>query len=182
MEECATQAIPYQFITPVKHPNPVTSLTMTHKLIVRSAKDAGFPYVLIMEDDVAFTVPGAFNHFMDWVKSNQPSIADIYTAGSYTAFSRYNEIDGTVRNISGTHCYVVTAQFYQRFLTMPNDVLIDTNISKYADVIRMAYPMCALQRPGHSDLKNATVNYNTNQFINYPLYQIGFKEYCQKFT
>jgi len=74
--------------------------------------------VIIAEDDIYFTVPGAFIYFCE----NQPLEFDLYLG----AIS-YGKITGnlTVSNFSGLLFYQVHERFYDRFLAIPADQYLD---------------------------------------------------------
>ena len=178
LNQTAEQVIAYRHIYPIKDHSPVRSLTLTHRMLVREADTHNYPNILIMEDDVAFTAPGAFRHFL----ANMPEDFDIYTAGSYGhACKPYDWWENTVsiKNMSGTHCYVVNNRFYKKFLSMDYNMLIDRAISEAATTVKMCMPMTALQIPGYSDLKKCDVDYN-REYIGFPLYHTSVENFCNK--
>ena len=162
---------------PVKSTTPVRGCHLAHKGIVEFAMRFDFPYVIIMEEDVKFTSKNAFQYFI----SNMPERFDIYTAGVYGMKTGYNPDTGEVQRISGTHCYVVHKWFYKRFLSMNEHEHIDQELTRmgkegYA-ILKMCYPMAALQKPGYSLISQQQVDYNTDKWITHPLFETTLKEF-----
>ena len=159
-----------------KEATPVIGCAKSHKAVVRFAQSEKYPMVLIMEDDVEFTAPGAFKHFLLNIPMGE---FDIYTAGVYgdvkVKFGHKSNseqgFDIIIDRISGTHCYIVHSRFYDKFLTLPDNEHLDQSISAAADTIYMCHPMAALQMPGYSDIAKAVVNYNNDRFVKFPTFQ-----------
>ena len=128
----------------------VESINASHKTIVNWAKDHNKPYCIIAEQDVKFTSPTAWKYFLD----NTPKTFDLYLSCTY---ARPFED----KNICGFHLYIVHQKFYDEFLSIPNDVHIDTYISSLKKDYHFCYPFPALQREGFSANNHAIVNYNT---------------------
>ena len=172
IKQAYQQGFKYQIVPAVMKENPIEGCMAAHKNIVRMAKKAGLNSVLIMEDDVAFTAPGAFRHFLE----NIPKAFSIYTAGVYGQACSYNSIDGTVKRISGTHCYIVHNSFYDKYLALPDTVYTDEAIG---NVVRchLCYPMAALQIPGHSDILKEEVDYNNVKWVAYPLFKNNIENF-----
>lgn len=155
---------------------PIIGCSKAHKNIVQFAADHDFESVCIMEDDVEFTAPGAFRHFLLNIPQ-QPF--DIYTAGVYgdvkvKSGHKSNTEQGfdiIIDRISGTHCYIVHSRFYEKFLALPDNKHLDQSISAAADTIYMCHPMAALQMSGYSDIAKAVVNYNNDRFVKFPTFQ-----------
>lgn len=58
--------------------NPKRGIAKAHKQIIRWAKDQGLDSIIIAEDDLKFTAPGAFAFFIE----NEPTNFDIYLGGN----------------------------------------------------------------------------------------------------
>lgn len=149
--------------------DPVEGCHRSHKHIVfHEGLMRNKSHLLLMEDDVAFTAPGAFQYFID----NMPKEPfDIYTAGVYGNACKYDNETGLLKKMSGTHCYIIHSRFYQKFMDMNIKEHLDVAISKTAEIIRMCYPMAAMQHPGYSDIVKKEVDYNNPKWIAYPLYK-----------
>lgn len=128
----------------------VSSINASHKMIVREAKEKGEKEACIAEDDLMFTCRRAWDFYL----KNKPDSFDIYLACSYVVPIDY-------KKICGFHLYIVHERFYDKFLSIPDDVHIDT----YFDTVEGEYVFChpfpALQRPGWSSNNKAKANYNS---------------------
>lgn len=165
--EAMQQRFNVYFHHAVKASTPERGCHLAHRNIIFRAKQAGDSMILVMEDDVMFTAPGAFAYFIEHI----PRDFDIYTAGVLGWACKYNSDTGLVRSMSGTHCYIVHSRFYDEFLKMDEHLSPDIAISATARKIVMCYPMTAIQHPGHSDIAKKEIDYTTEQWIQYPLYK-----------
>ena len=169
--EITTQAIPptqtHWWAATVDKDNPVRGCHLSHRNIVRWAQMKKIPEVLIWEDDVMFTAPGAFQYFLD----NKPLDYDIYTAGVYGQGAEYDHEGGTIKRMSGTHCYIVHSRFYDRLIALDENDHMDLRLSQSGAIIKLCCPMTALQHPGYSEILNKEVDYNIPQWVVYPLWK-----------
>ena len=95
-----------------------TKISQAHKQIVRNARENNFPSVIIAEDDIHFTAPGAFRFFCEHL----PAEYDIYLG----AISHGNiEENNRVVDFSGLLLYQVHRRFYDTFISMPEQEYID---------------------------------------------------------
>lgn len=134
----------WRFWKPAEDRNSVIrSINLSHKQVIRWAKDEGLPEVAIFEDDVLFTAPGAWQRFLD---NTPPFPFDIYLGGAY---GLNRPITGLTDKINGFHCYICRERFYETFLGVPDDVHIDTAMDGKG-VFYVEYPFIALQRAGWS--------------------------------
>lgn len=140
--EMLQQGIAYVIWDAVVKPGIAASINASHKMIVRWAQEQELPEVAIAEDDVMFPSPDGWL----WFLSNRPEKFDIYWGGRY--------------NGTGAHLYIVDSRFYDRFLSVPDDVHIDVAIAAIGDC-HTCYPYAAIQREGFSANNNKIVNYNT---------------------
>jgi GR25 family glycosyltransferase involved in LPS biosynthesis len=137
------------------------AINLAHKQCVRYALENNIPEICIMEDDVHFTNPNSFNHFLD----KKPEDFDIYLSGIYLG-----EIfeDNSVKEFAGFHCYIVNNRFYEKYLSVPDDAHIDralAGIGKYY----VSNPFIAIQHNGFS--------YNTKMDMNYDDLLVGRELY-----
>jgi hypothetical protein len=116
----------------------VSSINASHKMIVRDAKENGLEEVCIWEDDCHFTHPRGWEYFLE----NKPEIYDLYLGGNYA-------LPLSNRKIIGFHCYILHARAYDKYLSVPDNVHIDTAME---DILNWTacYPFAAVQRRGFS--------------------------------
>jgi len=131
-------------------PSVVSSINESHKMIVRHAKESGIDEVAIAEDDVIFPANDGWEYYL----RNKPKEYDIYVACTYCI-----PISNNI--MTGFHLYMVNAKFYEAFLSLPNNVHIDTAMNDLNGNWKFCYPFAALQRPGWSSNNNAVCNYNS---------------------
>ncbi|HET7118429.1 MAG TPA: hypothetical protein VFI29_18175 [Hanamia sp.] len=98
--------------------DPAFGISESHKQIVQDAKNRKLATVIIAEDDIYFTAPGAFNYFCE----NQPLDYDLYLGAISYGKINSNQI---VSNFSGLLLYQVHERFYDKFLDMPPDQHLD---------------------------------------------------------
>lgn len=144
----------------------IRSINMSHKQIVQHAIDEKLPEILIMEEDVMFTAPGAFEYFL----ANKPDRFDLYLAGAYglSDMSKYLESNTRVipiANFAGLHCYIIGENYYEKFMETPSDFHIDDQPNKGKFFV--CFPFAALQYPGWSSNNRKMVNYNESIPKNY---------------
>lgn len=147
----------------IHDPNDVVrSINQSHKTIVAFAKEQKLPEICIMEEDVMFLGPGAWQQYL----ASKPEKFDLYLGGCYglnqDAYRRIAEGAGAVQinNFAGLHCYIINESYYDRFLGMPENKHIDDQPGM--GVFYVSAPFVALQHPGWSSNNKVTVNYNKN--------------------
>lgn len=140
----------------------VASINKSHKKIVEYAKDKGLPEICILEEDVMFLSPGAWQYFLD----NKPKDFDLYLGGCYglnqEAYKRIAEGKGAVpiHNFAGLHCYIISESYYEKFLALPVNKHIDDQPGMGRFYV--CSPFIALQHPGWSSNNKEKVNYHKN--------------------
>lgn len=127
----------------------VTSINLSHKMIVRDALEKGLEEVIIAEDDLFFPAPDGWEYFL----KNKPNSYDLYLSGTYI-------VTEPLEHICGFHLYMVHSRFYEKFLAVPDNKHIDTEMNNAEGEFRFCYPFAALQRPGFSANNMTIVNYN----------------------
>lgn len=141
------------------------NISEAHKNCIREAVKDDLPEVMILEDDVKFSAPGAYNEFIrlsgelseDW---------DLFTGGSYDYMIEHNgngshhmrEPFTKLRRFSGLHCYIVRKRFYQHFLETRGVTNLDKAL---VGNIWMAWPQLGLQHTTYSDNVKKKIDYNT---------------------
>ncbi len=147
----------FESIPAVKDYVTLKNIAEAHKNCIKKAIKRDLPIVVVMEDDVKFACPGAYNHFLELI-TTLPEDWDIFTSGSYD-YKVEKELKNMLKlsKFSGLHCYAVNQRFYGDFLKLPDRMNIDKQIKGN---IYMAYPMLALQYDTYSDNVKKVTNYN----------------------
>ena len=118
-------------------------ISRSHKQIIQYALESSLPEVLVGEDDLHFTSPGAFAYFM----RNKPAEYDIYLGGpSHGKLDANNK----VRDFAGLLLYIVHQRFYETFLSIPEDQHIDRGLRNKGDFI-VCNPFPVIEHSGYSD-------------------------------
>lgn len=97
-----------------------------HKRIISDAKENGYPYVCVMEDDAVWLGNGSWDYFLE----NMPDDFDIYFSMIYCGEIHGNRI---ISQFSGMTCYIVAERFYDFFLSITDDCHIDRELGKSAN-------------------------------------------------
>ena len=111
--------------------------------------EKGLKEVAIAEDDLYFTHLNGWQ----WFLKNKPKGYDLYLAGTYI-------VPVEQKQIVGFHLYMVHEKFYDTFLSVPDNVHIDTHMNELKGDYHFCYPMAALQRSGWSSNNHAVCDYN----------------------
>lgn len=150
MDELSRQGITDYEIWPCMiFQNVIESINASHKKIVQWAKENGQNEVCIAEDDLYFPAPDGWKYFL----KNKPEDYELYLAASYGGYSEKQPI--------GFHLYCIHEQFYDKFLSVPDDVHIDTAMWFMGkEKFIFCYPFAALQRPGFSSNNMSYTDYN----------------------
>lgn len=169
---------------PVRDSNStLRSINLSHKQIVSYAKQNKLKEICILEEDVMFTAPDSWDMFL----AHKPEKFDIYLGGAYglnnTALKRIQQEAGTdmiaaeIHNFAGLHCYVISENYYDRFLDTPEDKHIDDQAGRGRFFV--CFPFVALQNPGWSSNNRKIQDYNADlkpEFIYYGKGNQGSKE------
>lgn len=158
MEEIERQGvIDFEFFPAIEAKTPVESINAGFKAIIRKAKEEGLKECAIWEDDNYFANANGWLYFLN----NKPKEYDIFIGGSYLIDNRieYKSPVTKVPEYIGNHCILVHSRYYDRFLSVPDDVHIDVAQGGLGDFY-LCYPMAALQRAGWSSNNSAYADYN----------------------
>ena len=147
--------------TVLKH-SVVESINASHKKIVRMAKEAGWPYIIIGEDDILFSDKGAWQYYLD----NMPQSFDLYLGATYVKPFSLNRV-------AGFQLYTVHEKFYDTFLSAPDKDHIDIAMNYLGGDYHVCRPIVALQRAGYSANNNAYADYNSQVISPEDLYKNG---------
>lgn len=145
--------------------NRKEGICKSHKKIVADAKENDYPFCLIMEDDTIWNCEGAWDYFLD----NMPDEADIYFSMIYVGtIDDKNRITSV---FSGMTCYIVYRQFYDFFLSIPDDCHIDRHLGLTANIHK--YIVC----PKFPCYQNGSKSDNNQMTCDYSPYLVGRKIY-----
>ncbi len=149
--------------------NPVINIARAHKECIRRAQAQDLDQVMILEDDVRFVAPGAYNRFLEVLKG-LPEAWDILIGGSYEYIFDHTKTVNAVgiapvtalKRFSGLFCYIIHERFYEKFLSIPEGKNIDKEVSKVSGAsLWMAWPQLCLCHDGiKSDNTGKITNYN----------------------
>lgn len=152
MNELQTQHIEnYKLWDGIFLPSIKESINAAFKQIVRYAKLAEFGEVIIAEDDVKFSRPGAWQYYL----SQKPVDYDLYLGGIFIG-----ELDekNEVKDFTGMTLITINSRFYDTFLNTPNDEHIDRALNGLGRFI-VCSPFVVTQYDG--------VSSNSGQFEKY---------------
>lgn len=128
-------------------------ISRAHKRIIMEARNKGLSSVMIAEDDVKFTAPGAFA----WYLEQQPTDFDLYLGGFIAG--KIKE-DYTINDFCGTHLYTIDRRFYDIILSAPESQNLDRSLTGKGK-FRVCYPMVAIQYNGYSDNNQRIMDYSS---------------------
>lgn len=127
-----------------------------HRRIVQLAKEQNLPYVIVGEDDLAFTHPNSYNYFISQI----PKSYDVFSGLVYSAQMKGNRI---MNGGSGmTSLYIMNSRFYDFFLSMNIDNHVDRELAltAYKHEYYVCSPMPVVQRGGFSINKMQSLWYD----------------------
>lgn len=133
-------------------PDPRTGIAMAHCQIIWHAKAEGLGSIIIAEDDVKFTAPGAFEFYIKQI----PEDYDLYLGGILYGNILQNNI---VEDFAGTFLYTIHEKFYDRFLSIQGPGDIDRLLAGKGRFI-VCNPFAAIVHNGYSDNKCRHMNYD----------------------
>lgn len=147
---------------------PHIGISRSHKQIVAFAKNTNMPYVIIGEDDLLFTSPKAWQHYLDNMPG-EDEVWDLYL-GTISGGPVDEEKKEVSRDWSGLILYTVHQRFYNAFLMADENKNLDRYLSGigYADterrlgrkpVYKICYPIVATCVDGMSDNAKEVVSH-----------------------
>ncbi len=142
--------------------SPKRRIAKAHKQIIEWAGNQNLPSIVIAEDDIKFTAPGAFEYFI----KNEPKEFDLYLGG--ITYGSINS-DNSVSDFSGMHLYKINQKFYETFLSIPEGKDIDRSLANKGKFV-VCNPFVAIQHNGFSDNQKKHQNYDLH-FHNRKLYK-----------
>lgn len=141
---------------------------LSHKKCVQMAKDAGWPYILVMEDDCDFWLADkhlrrALETMADYY-TYHPDVDIINGCGNLETFAvksceKFKDMYFlTSPRVYTAHCVMYTARAYDKILGVAPGMPIDVIQNDWNLVY--TYPYLATQIPSYSDLQKADVDYD----------------------
>lgn len=124
----------------------IKAISRSHKRIVRYAKENNLPRIIIAEDDIQFTRPGAWDYFLKSI----PEDCDLYLGHIY--FGKWDDNGKINGEFSSFSLYCINSKFYDYFLSVSERQHIDLVMNKARRYdIRVCLPMVCRQANGWSD-------------------------------
>lgn len=118
--------ISYKFWEAIYNPAILAykSISESHKMIVKDAKEKGLDFVLIAEDDLRFSSPESFKYFI----KNIPPVFHLYFGCIYSGTIQYGRI---TNGFAGLQFYLVHRSFFDIFLSAPDNKHLDMWLGEY---------------------------------------------------
>lgn len=163
-KELDRQGIDAKIWKGVHDPNDVVrGIGLSHKRIIQFACDHCLPQICILEEDVWFPADDGWQYF----QNNIPEYFDLYLGGAYglnhTELKSVANSSGAIEinNFAGLHCYIVSENYYEKFLNLPENKHIDDQPGLGSFYV--CAPFAALQYPGWSANARQPVDYNCDK-------------------
>jgi GT2 family glycosyltransferase len=139
---------------------PSNGIARAHQQIITYAKANRMTEIMIAEDDIHFTAPGAFNFFI----RHRPVVYDIYLGGILWRDTKDHE---TLVDFCGLALYMIHEKFYDKFLGLTGDMDIDRELAGKGN-FTLCQPMVAMQYNGYSDNRKCNCNFERHtRSLNY---------------
>lgn len=147
--EMAEQGIDYKVWDAKYVPNVIgLGCCLSHKAIVRDAKERGLKQVAIAEDDIVFSSKGAWEYFL----KQMPDDFDYYMGVSYSTLTYTSDV--VKHAFYSTTLYVIKESLYDILLAAPEGELknIDVYLNEFLDThkFRICQPYVCKQLEGYS--------------------------------
>lgn len=128
--------------------NPSVAVRLAHQGCFEWAITQGHDRVWIAEDDVVFTAPGAWDHFVELVKKIGGFVTGGTYGGHYTVKEKH---DGWARveQLCGLHLYSCPTSLVE-VVRKAEQWHLDIWFARNVPEVKMAWPIVAYQRPGYS--------------------------------
>ena len=169
--------IPVERFNAVKLPNGALGCSMSHLKCLEHAKQAGWPHIMIVEDDIKFLKPELFKSQLSKFLSRHKSWDTILLAGNNVP--PYQPIDDTcirVGSCQTTTGYIVNGHYFdtlienfregiKKLLVKPQQHVLYA-IDKYwfqlqkRDNWYLIIPLSVTQREDYSDIEKRATNYS----------------------
>lgn len=139
---------------------PHKNIARVFKKIVQYAKEERLPFVTIAEDDMVFTSPNSWKHYIE----NVPDDYDLYLGGIYNGTLDGNRI---IHGYSGHTLITVHERFYDFFLT--NDPQqehhLDVGLGRHAEKFKyiVTLPFVCKQSGNYSERAKRVPDYSMHE-------------------
>lgn len=154
MKELAEQGITEYKLWPAVIDWPVfRGISRAFKNIIQQAKDDGEESCIIFEDDIKFSAPEAYAHWID----STPLDYDIYFGGIFLGEILPGNL---LKSFTALHCIRVHSRFYDTFLSADPEQHLDNALNGKGKYI-ICYPMIASQHDGYSDNAQKDCSFGT---------------------
>jgi hypothetical protein len=134
--------------------NPKIGICRSHKRIIQYAKDNNLEKICVAEDDARAMAPGAWKYFVDNIPKEP---WDLYSSMFYCC----DVVEGNriMAPFSGLTLYFVHRNFYDFYLSLPDDCHLDRELGKHAQDYKIffAEEICFEQDGSRSDNTKTTV-------------------------
>ena len=147
--ELAVQGIAeYRLAPGVEHENPSVAVRLAHQGCFEWARDQGHERVWIAEDDITFTAPGAWAHFVELVEKIGGFVVGGTYGGQHTIIQKH---DGwaDIKQLCGLHLYSCPTSLLE-IVAKAEQWHLDIWFARNVPDIKMAWPIVAHERPGYS--------------------------------
>lgn len=126
IQQAKEQGYYLKFWEGIENPhNRKMGICQGHKAIIRDAKENGYKFTVVIEDDAKFFAMGAWDYFL----KTMPDSFDLYMSMIYVGEIKNNRVCSV---FSGMTLYIISERFYDFFLNgIQDDCHIDREISKY---------------------------------------------------
>jgi hypothetical protein len=161
-------SIKIHLVEGIKNENSDLGCQLSHKKCVQMAKDAGWPYIIVLEDDCDFWLADkhlrqAFVTMVDYYTCH-PEVEivngcgnlDVFTITTCEEFREMYFLQSP--KVYTALCILYGARVYDKVLAVKPGILIDAVQSQWNMVY--TYPYLATQIPSYSDLQKADVDYD----------------------
>jgi hypothetical protein len=160
-------SVKIHYVDGVYDPTSYLGCQLSHKKCVQMAKDAGWPYVIVLEDDCDFWLPDselrqAFETMIDYYTSH-PEVEIVNGCGNIdplviTSCEKFKTMHFLKSpKVYTGHCILYGDRVYDKVLAVEHGILIDAVQSQWNIVY--TYPYLATQIPSYSDLVRENVDY-----------------------
>lgn len=162
IEQMEMESCSYRFWPGIVEKQRKVGINKAHKQIVRYAKDKNLPFVIIAEDDLVWYSQGSWKYFLN----NMPYDFDIFLSSYYHGIVDANN---EISSFSGLTLYAVAKRFYDKYLSIPEHMHIDTGISLIGGKFIVCPKFVTFQRKGYSEQRGRIVD-DSKRHIGKPIY------------
>lgn len=137
-------------------------INKAHRQIVQWAKDTNQEMVVIAEDDLLWYAPGSWKYYLD----QMPDDFDIYLSSYYSGKADENNL---ITSFSGLTLYTVKSCYFDKYLSIPEHIHIDTGISLIGGKFVVCPEFVTFQMVGYSEQRRRVVD-DSNRHKGKPIF------------